>query len=208
MITLVIDGKQVKVNEGTTILEAAREAGVYIPTLCYHPSLPSDGSCELCLIEIDGREDFPLACVTPVIEGMVVHTDTPQIRSLQRDVLKRILSHHPCACLTCWRRERCQPYDICLRNVAITHRCVLCPRHGTCELEAVVDYVGLGEEEFTYSYRSLPVDTDTPLFDRDYNLCISCGRCVRMCEEVRGIGAVTMVDYNGERLPANSYSYR
>ncbi len=202
MITLVIDGKQVKVNEGTTVLEAAREAGVYIPTLCYHPGLPSDGSCELCLVEIEDKEDFPLACVTPVTEGMVVHTDTPQVRSLQRDVLKRILSHHPCACLTCWRRERCQPYDICLRNVAVTHRCVLCPRHGTCELEAVVDYVGLGEEEFTYSYRNLPVDTDNPLFDRDYNLCISCGRCVRMCEGVRGIGAVTMVDYNGERLPA------
>jgi len=201
MITLVIDGKQVKVNKDTNVLEAAREAGVYIPTLCYHPSLPSDGSCELCLVEIEGREDFPLACVTPVTEGMVVHTDTPQVRSLQRDVLKRILSRHPCACLTCWRRERCQPYDICLRNVAITHRCVLCPRHGTCELEAVVDYVGLGEEEFTYSYRNLPVDADNPLFDRDYNLCISCGRCVRMCEEVRGIGAVTMVEHNGERLP-------
>jgi len=79
---------------------------------------------------------------------------------------------------------------------------VLCSQHGTCELEAVVDYVGLGEEEFTYSYRNLPVDADNPLFDRDYNLCISCGRCVRMCEEVRGIGAVTMVEHNGERLPA------
>ena len=202
MITLVIDGKQVKVNEGTTVLEVAREVDIYIPTLCYHPSLPSDGSCGLCLVEIKGREDFPLACVTPATEGMVVHTDTAQVRSLQRDALRLILSHHPCACLTCWRRERCQPFDICLRNVAVTHRCVLCPRHGTCELEAVVDYVGLGEEELTYSYRNLPVDTDTPLFDTDYNLCISCSRCVRMCQEVRGIGALTMVEHNGERLPA------
>ena len=202
MITLIIDDKQAEVSEGTTVLEAAREAGIYIPTLCYHPSLPSDGSCELCLVEIEGKENFPLACVTPATEGMVVHTDTPEIMSLQREALKRILSHHPCGCLTCWRRERCQPYDICLRNVAVTHRCVLCPRHGTCELEAVVDYVGLGEEEFPYSYRNLPVDSDTPLFDRDYNLCISCGRCARMCEGVRGIGAITMVENNGERLPA------
>ena len=202
MITLVIDGRQVEINEGATVLEAAREVGIYVPTLCYHPGMPSDGSCELCLVEIEGREDFPFACVTPATEGMVVHTDTAQARSLQREVLKRILSHHPCACLTCWRRERCQPYDICLRNVAITHRCVLCPRHGTCELEAVVDYVGLGEEELAYSYRDLPADTDNPLFDRDYNLCISCGRCVRMCEGVRGIGAITMVEHDGERLPA------
>ena len=201
MITLTIDVKQVEVNEGATVLEAAREVDIYIPTLCYHPGLPSDGSCKLCLIEVDGGEDFPLACVTPATEGMVIHTDTPQVRVLQREVLKRILAHHPCACLTCWRRERCQPYDICLRDVAVTQRCVLCPKNGSCELQQVVDYIGLGEEELTYSYRNLPVDTSNSLFDRDYNLCISCGRCVRMCEGVRGIGAITMVEHDGERLP-------
>ena len=149
MITLTIDGKQVRVNEGATVLEAAREVDIYIPILCYHPGLPSDGSCKLCLIEVEGREDFPLACVTPATEGMVIYTDTPKVRALQREVLKRILAHHPCACLTCWRRERCQPYDICLRNVAVTQRCVLCPKNGNCELQQVVDYIGLGEEELT-----------------------------------------------------------
>ncbi|TET25624.1 MAG: 4Fe-4S dicluster domain-containing protein [Dehalococcoidia bacterium] len=204
MVTLSIDGKQVEVNEDVTVLEAAREAGIYIPTLCYHPSLPSDGSCELCLVRIGGRQDLPLACVTPVSEGMAVYTDTAEVRFRRRDVLRRILSRHPCACLTCWRRQRCQPSDICLRSVAVTERCVTCPKHGTCELEAVTDYIRLGEEELPYTYRNLPVDTDNPLFDRDYNLCISCSRCVRMCDEVRGIGAITMVERDGERLPAPS----
>ncbi len=202
MIALTIDGKQVRARKGMTVLEAARDAGVYIPTLCYHPSLLSDGSCELCLVEVEGSEDFQLACVTLAAEGMVVYTDTPEVRLRQRDVLKHILAKHTCACLTCWRRHRCQPFDICLRSAAVTARCVTCPRHGTCELEAVTDYIGLGEEELSYTYRNLPVYTDNPLFDRDYNLCISCSRCVRMCEGVRGIGAITMVERDGERLPA------
>ncbi len=202
MVTLTIDSKQVRANERMTVLEAAREVGIYIPTLCYHPSLRSDGSCGLCLVEIDGKQDFPLACVTLVTEGMVVYTGTPEVILRQRDALKHILAKHPCACLTCWRRQRCQPFDICLRSVAVTERCVTCPRHGTCELEMVTDYVGLGEDELSYTYRNLPVYTDNPLFDRDYNLCISCSRCVRMCEEGRGIGAITMVEGDGERLPA------
>ena len=202
---LTIDGNPVEVNEDATILEAAREAGIYIPTLCYHPLLSGDGSCGLCLVEIEGREDFPLSCVTPATEGMVVHTDTPRVRSLQRDALiKGPLVKHPCACLDCERRERCQPFDICLRNVAVTERCVLCAKNGRCELQDVVDFFGLEGEVFPYSYRNLPVDRDNPLFERDYNLCISCSRCVRMCEGIRGIGAIAMVKKNGERLPAPS----
>ncbi len=202
MVTLSIDGKRVSVDEGVTLLEAAREAGIYIPTLCYHPSLPPDGSCELCQVEVKGRQDSPLACETHVAGGMVVHTDTPRLRSQQLDALKRILSRHPCACLTCWRRQRCQPYDICLRNVVVTQRCVLCPKNGSCELQQVVDFFGLEGDEFTYSYRGLPVDTENPLFDRDYNFCIGCSRCVRMCEGVRGIGAIKMIERDGERIPA------
>jgi len=201
-IKLTINGHPVEVKEGTTILKAAREADIYIPTLCYHPSVGADGSCGLCLVGIEGGEDFPLSCVTPVTEGMVVYSDTPQVRLLQRDALiKGPLAKHPCACLTCERRERCQPFDICLRNVAVTERCVLCPENGHCELQRVADYFGLEGEEFAYSYRNLPVDRDNPLFERDYNLCIGCSRCVRMCEEVRGIGAITMAEHDGERLP-------
>ena len=201
---LTIDGKRVEADEGMTVLEATRKAGIYIPTVCYHPSLPSDGSCELCLVEIEGRDDFPLSCVTPITNWMVIHTDTPRLRSLQRDALKRILAKHPCACLICERRERCQPFDICLRNVAVTERCVLCPKNKRCELQRVADFFGLEGDEFAYSYRNLPADRDNPLFERDYNWCISCTRCVRMCREVRGIEAITMSEHDAERLPEPS----
>ncbi len=201
MVNLVIDDKSVNIREGTTIYQAAEEAGIYIPTLCYHPTLRPDDSCGLCLVEADGRQDLVLSCVTQVDEGMVIRTDTLIVRAKQREVLLGILSTHPNACLTCWRRERCQPYHICLRNVSVTARCVACPRHGTCELEAVVDFFGVEEEELPEGYRNLPVDTENPLFSRDYNFCIGCSRCVRMCEEVRGIGAIKMTEKDGKRIP-------
>jgi len=203
-IKLIIDGIEVRVKDGTTILQAAHSMGIYIPTLCYHPSLPSDDTCQLCLVEVEGREDFPLSCITPVEEGVVVYTDTPQIRAQQREVLKQILAYHPCGCLTCWRRERCRPFDICLRNVAVTERCVLCPKNEDCELQKVVDYFDFEEDEFPYSYRNLPVYKDNPFFDRDYNLCIGCGRCVRVCRDVRGIEAIALVDYDDQRIPQPS----
>jgi len=201
MVNLVIDGSKVAVKKGTTIYEAAREASIYIPTLCYHPSLRPEESCGLCLVEVEGKDNLPLSCITPVTQGMVVHTDTPEVRSRQRQVLLGILSHHPNGCLTCWRRQRCQPYDICLRNVSVTARCVTCPRHGTCEFEAVVDFFGLEEQELAEGYRNLAVDIENPLFDQDYNFCIGCSRCVRMCEEVRGIGAIRMTEKDGMRIP-------
>ncbi|MBI2831844.1 MAG: FAD-dependent oxidoreductase [Chloroflexi bacterium] len=204
-ISLIIDGKQVNAREGMTVLEAAIGAGIYIPTICYHPTVGADGSCGLCLVEIEGKEDFLLSCETPASQGMVAHTDTPQIREKQKEVLKtRILAEHPSVCLTCERRVRCQPYDICLRNVAVNERCVLCPKNRQCELQRVVDFVDLEGEVFTTRYRNLPIDRDNPLFERDYNLCIGCGRCVRVCRDVRGIEAIKLVDHDGQRWPEPS----
>jgi len=203
-VELMINGLKVEAEEGMTVLEAAIKAGIYIPTLCYHPMLSCDGSCGLCLVEIEGIEELPTACTTRATEGMVVHTDTPQLQEKRREALKQILAYHPCACLTCERRERCQPYDICLRNVAVTERCVLCPYNGQCELQRVVDYIGLEGEEFPFVYRDLPIDRDNPLYERDYNLCIGCGRCVKACQELRDIGAITLVDHDGQRWPEPS----
>ncbi len=199
-IRLTIDGKEVEVKQGATILEAAQSAGIYIPTLCYHPLLPSDGNCKLCIVEVEGRQDFPVSCITPAEEGMVVRTDTRTLRMLQKNTLKKIVAYHPCACLTCWRRQRCHPYDICLRNVEVTHRCVLCPANMNCELQRVSDFIGLVEEEFEYTWRNLPVYEEV-FFDRDYNLCIGCTRCVRMCRDVKGVEAIKMVEGDG-KIPA------
>lgn len=203
-IKLTIDGQEVEVKEGMTVLEAAIKAGIYIPTLCYHPMLSTDGSCGLCLVEIKGMEELITACDTKATTGMVVKTNTLLLQDERRKVLKHILAYHPCECLICERRERCGPYDICLRNVAVTQRCVLCPYNEQCELQQVVDYIGLEGEELTWQYRGLPVDKDNPLYERDYNLCISCGRCVKACKELRGIEAITMVDHDGQLWPEPS----
>ncbi len=190
-IKLTIDGKEVEVESGATVLEAAQKAGVYIPTLCYHPDLQPFGGCRLCIVEIENMRGLPTACTTPAAEGMKVTTGTAQLNELRRSFLQLILTEHPHACLTCERRERCGPNDICLRNVAVDERCVTCPKNQHCELQNLVDYIGIDEVTFPYKYKSLPVDFERePLIQRDYNLCILCGRCVQMCAEVRGIGAI------------------
>jgi NADPH-dependent glutamate synthase beta subunit-like oxidoreductase/ferredoxin len=204
MIKLTIDGQTIESSEETTILEAARAAGAYIPAICAHPMLTPDGSCRLCLVEIEGEEETVTACNTRVAGGMVARTDTPLLREERKEALRKLLAHHPCECLICERRDRCGPYDICLRNVAVTQRCVLCPYNDQCELQQVVDYIGLEGEELAWQYRGLPVDRDNPLFERDYNLCISCARCVNACKEIRGIEAIRMVDHDGDLWPEAS----
>jgi formate dehydrogenase beta subunit len=194
-IHLTIDGTEVEAERGCTVLRAAQSAGIYIPTLCYHPDLLPYGGCRLCIVEIENMRGFPTSCTTPATGGMVVKSNTPQLQELRRSFLQLILTEHPNACLTCHRRERCGPYDICLRHVAVTERCVSCPKNGQCELQYLVDYIGIGDMTLPYRYRGLPVDFERePLIQRDYNLCILCGRCVQMCSEVRGIGAVSFVN--------------
>jgi formate dehydrogenase beta subunit len=194
-IYLTIDGTDVEAEKGSTVLEAARSAGLYIPTLCYHPDLKPYGGCRLCIVEIENMRGFPTSCTTPATEGMVVKTNTQQLQELRRSFLQLILTEHPNDCLTCHRRERCAPYDICLRHVAVTERCVSCPKNKQCELQYLVDYIGIGELVLPYRYRGLPVDfSREPLIQRDYNLCILCGRCVQECADARGIGAISFAN--------------
>jgi len=129
-VRITIDGREIRTGKGTLLLDAIQAAGIYVPNLCHDPDLEPTGDCRLCVVEIDGMPDFALACTTPVAEGMVVRTNTKQLNEARRVALEPILAEHPSECLVCDRKERCQPYDICLRNVAITDRCVLCPRKG------------------------------------------------------------------------------
>ncbi len=204
-ITLTIDGQEVRANKGATVLEAAREAGIYIPTLCSHPDLSPYGACRLCITEIEGVAGFPTSCTLPTADGMVVHTNTPQLQDLRRSILALILSEHPHTCLICDRKERCKPFDICLRNVAVSERCILCPKNGNCELQEVVDCIGIEEVALSYTYRNLPLERGDPFFDRDYNLCILCGRCVRICQELRGVGAIAFTYRGSQALVGTAF---
>jgi formate dehydrogenase beta subunit len=218
-VTLSIDDTMIIVPSGTTILEAAAGVGIYVPTLCYHPSLPtskglepsdavfrgeekiaSDGhdpyeGCRLCIVEVDGMDEFQTACNTPVAEGMAVRTDTPELQKQRRRNLFPYLEHHPHSCLTCAQKEGCSRTQ-CSSNVPEDERC--CPQLGVCELEKVVDYVGLPEGLPKYAPRGIPVLDGEPLFTRDYNLCIGCTRCVRACQELRGVEAIGFAYQGGE----------
>lgn len=191
-ITLTINEREVKATRGVTVLEAALSAGIYIPTLCYHPDLEPYGGCRLCIVEIEKMRGLPTACTTPAADGMVVHTDSPAIKQFRRGVLQLILSDHPSECLVCNRRERCQPYDICLRSVSVTDRCVTCPQNGQCELQTVVDYIGITELSLPRTAREFPVDESNPFFDLDRNKCILCARCIRTCKEVTCVSAIDL----------------
>ncbi len=186
-IRLTIDGREVAVPKGTTVLEAARRAGIYIPALCDHPDLKPIGSCKLCIVSVKGQDIYPTACNTPTKDGMVVSTRTEELQEMRRHTLEMLLAltNHPTSCLFCDRRNECNDLRECMRKLPAAVGCKYCPKNGECELQRAVEYVGLNKIRYPVSYRNMPVLRE-PFFDRDYNLCILCGRCVRTCAEVRG----------------------
>ena len=158
---LIIDGKAVSAKEGMTVLEAAKAAGIYIPSLCYHPAISPAGTCRLCVVEVGGMRGLPCSCTLPVAEGMVVSTDTPRVQEFRRAMLEIVLSEHPQSCLTC----------------SANHK---------CELQEVAAHIGLEQSSMPSTPRSSYLKEEGIFFSRDYNLCIHCGRCVRACQELRG----------------------
>jgi len=203
-ITLTINGKEVKARDGLTVLEVAREADIYIPNLCYHPKLTPFGACRLCIVEIEGMRGFPSACTTPATKGMVVQSDTSRLQALRRIILEGILLEHPHSCLICDRRERCEPFRMPMRKTAMTTGCLMCPKNGRCELQKVVEYIGIKEITLPYTYKELPIQREV-FFDRDHNLCILCGRCTRVCQEVRGIEAISFVFRGGQAIIGTAF---
>ena len=205
-LKLSIDGVEISAQPGQTVLQAAIDNNVYIPYLCYWPGLKPYGSCRMCVVEVEGGRGTPASCTLPVADGMVVTTASPGVSDLRHGILELLLSEHPHGCLTCHRIELCGPQDICLRHVSVVDRCVVCPKNERCELKDTVRFVGVNmESPLTYNYRNLQVETGDPFYDRDYNLCIVCARCVRVCEEIRGDDAVTMIERSGTVLVGTSF---
>jgi formate dehydrogenase alpha subunit len=197
-LTMEIDHKQVTFPEGVTVHRAAELAGVYIPSLCSHKDLSPFGGCRMCMVEIEGMRGYPLSCNTKAQEGMKVLTDTATLRELRVEILKLILSEHPSSCLVCGESKECRDYQGTIRKAGVTTGCRFCPNDRQCELQDLVEKVGLTEIDYPIYYHGYEPEHDDPFFDRDYNICILCGRCVRMCQEVRGTGVLAFT-YRGPR---------
>lgn len=169
-VTCVIDGREVSVPAGTTVMRAAALTGGSIPKLCATDNLKQFGSCRLCLVEIDGMRGTPASCTTPVAQGMKVHTQTPRLQKLRKGVMELYISDHPLDCLTC-------------------------SANNDCELQDQAAAVGLRDVRFGYegeNHLAQPTDTSNPYFDFDPSKCIVCSRCVRACDEVQGTFALTI----------------
>ncbi|UCF49582.1 MAG: (2Fe-2S)-binding protein, partial [Thermoplasmatales archaeon] len=151
-IRISIDNKEIECNKKDTILQAALNAGIYIPTLCYHPDIKSYGACGLCAVEIEGSNEQELACVTSVEQGMKITTDSSELKKTRQEKLAIILKDHPHACLVCAEKEGCAR-EPCSLNVPITERC--CEKLGDCELERVADYIGIPENTPRYKNKNL-----------------------------------------------------
>jgi len=165
MVTLKIDGQKVTVRRLSTILDAARKLDIPVPTLCHHPELSPYGGCRLCLVEIKGSAKPVASCTTFAKEGMEVVTTNPRLEGLRRTTLELILSDHP-------------------------QDCMVCERSGDCKLQELAYFYGIRENRFTGERRIYTKKDNNPFVEREMEKCILCGQCVRICDEIQGVGAI------------------
>lgn len=160
-IKLTINGKEVEAPVGSTILQAAENAGISIPRLCYDPDLSPLGACRLCIVEVEGNRLLPASCVTPVSPGMIVYTESPKVVEARKTILKLLVANHPLDCLTC-------------------------DKMGSCKLADYAYQYGVKNSPFRGEMHNYAIDESNPFIIRDLNKCILCGACVRACEEMTG----------------------
>ncbi|MGM0673718.1 MAG: NADH-dependent [FeFe] hydrogenase, group A6 [Spirochaetota bacterium] len=177
MISLLINDKPVTVERGTRVLDAAKQAGVDIPTLCHHQDLEPRGSCGMCMVDIEGEGGYKRACVTEARDGMHVRTNTATLRTMRRRLLELVLATHP-------------------------EDCLACIKHGKCELQNLAEQLEVRELRYEKTTRGLPVDRSSMSIVRDMNKCIGCGRCVEVCNDVQSVGSIFFQGRGSETVVA------
>ncbi|MFO7611268.1 MAG: NADH-dependent [FeFe] hydrogenase, group A6 [Clostridia bacterium] len=169
MINLTVNGKSVSVRDGATILDAAKQLNIKIPTLCHLENIHKTGSCRICMVEVEGARTLQASCVTPASEGMVVRTNTERVRESRKIMYELILSDHPKDCLSCSRNK-------------------------SCELQAVGEIIQADESSYEGEKSKEYIDESSPSIVRDAAKCILCRRCVTICNEVQGVGILNAQD--------------
>lgn len=174
-VKITIDGNEYEVESKITVLKACKQAGIKIPTLCYLEGINEIGACRMCLVEIENVRGLQASCVYPVSEGMVVHTNTEEVRKARRINLELILSNH--------RRE-----------------CLTCIRNGNCELQALCKELNIKDIKYVGDKLEPPIDSKSPSIIRDNSKCILCRRCVSVCKEVQKVNAIDVMNrgFNSE----------
>ena len=165
MLNVIINGTEIAAAEGTTILEAAKQAAIYIPTLCFLENCAPTGACRACLVEVEGARTLMTACSTPIADGMRVMTHSPKVRDARRKVVELILSEHE-------------------------GNCQICDRNEDCELQLLAAELGLKAIRYQGEKAASHVDGSTPALLRDNGKCIKCRRCVTVCSQVQSVGAL------------------
>lgn len=172
MITITINGKDIELEKPVTVLDAAKSAGIKIPTLCYHEQLEKYGGCRLCLVEVEKMPRLQTACTLMVADGMVIRTETEQIADVRRGILEFLLINHPLDC----------PY---------------CDKAGECDLQDLVEKYGPARGRYKEKKRKHPESLEDPIISRNMERCVVCTRCVRMCEGVQGTSAIAVIKRGG-----------
>lgn len=177
---LTVNGLEVEFTDERNLLEVIRKAGIDLPTFCYHSELSIYGACRLCLVLVEGR-GIMAACSTAPAEGMVIHTDTKELRAMRKINIELLLANHD--------RE-----------------CTMCPKSATCSLQNIARRLGVHEVRYKAPRHEHPIDKSSPSLDRNPNKCILCGDCVRVCSEIQGIGAINFTNRGSNALVAPAFN--
>jgi len=183
-VALTIDGRQVTMPQGNTILDAAKKLGIFIPTFCHDPELSRPGSCRICVVEVQGSKNLTVSCAAMARDGMNVNTSSPVVIGARKMILELILANHPMDCLTCGK-------------------------NGDCRLQDYAYMYGVKGDAFAGERHNYAIEEDNPFIVRDMNKCILCGKCIRMCDEVQGRNVIDFAyrGFNTKVAPAMDTPY-